>query len=99
LLILNTDQNRIVVATAIVICIVKRGGIELFVVIKESRFICIDMPDRSPGHIFGKMTAKQLKALEKENARLKKMVAEQVLDREILKVPDEKQAMCSGMRW
>ncbi len=44
-------------------------------------------------------TAKQLKALEKENARLKKMVAEQVLDREILKVPDEKQAMCSGMRW
>ena len=29
--------------------------------------------------------AKQLKALEKENARLKKMVAEQALDREILK--------------
>ena len=30
--------------------------------------------------------AKQLKALEKENARLKKMVAEQALDMEILKV-------------
>ena len=29
--------------------------------------------------------AKQLKALEKENARLKKMVAEQALDMEILK--------------
>ena len=29
--------------------------------------------------------AKQLKALEKENARLKKMVAEQALDRESLK--------------
>ena len=29
--------------------------------------------------------AKQLKALEKENARLKKMVAEQSLDMEILK--------------
>ena len=29
--------------------------------------------------------AKQLKALEKENARLKKMVAEQTLDMEILK--------------
>ena len=29
--------------------------------------------------------AKQLKALEKENARLKKMVAEQALDVEILK--------------
>ena len=29
--------------------------------------------------------AKQLKTLEKENARLKKMVAEQALDREILK--------------
>ena len=29
--------------------------------------------------------AKQLKTLEKENARLKKMVAEQVLDMEILK--------------
>lgn len=29
--------------------------------------------------------AKQLKALEKENARLKKLVAEQVLDMEILK--------------
>ncbi|MDC0288884.1 transposase [Rubripirellula sp.] len=29
--------------------------------------------------------AKQLKTLEKENARLKKMVAEQTLDREILK--------------
>ena len=28
---------------------------------------------------------KQLKALEKENSRLKKMVAEQALDREILK--------------
>ena len=28
---------------------------------------------------------KQLKALEKENARLKKMVAEQALDMEILK--------------
>ena len=28
---------------------------------------------------------KHLKALEKENARLKKMVAEQALDREILK--------------
>ena len=30
--------------------------------------------------------AKQLKALEKENLRLKKMVAEQALDMEILKV-------------
>ena len=29
--------------------------------------------------------AKQLKALEKENARLKKIVAEQALDTEILK--------------
>ena len=29
--------------------------------------------------------AKQFKSLEKENARLKKMVAEQALDREILK--------------
>ncbi len=29
--------------------------------------------------------AKQLKALEKENARLKKMAAEQALDMEILK--------------
>ena len=29
--------------------------------------------------------AKELKALQKENARLKKMVAEQVLDMEILK--------------
>ena len=29
--------------------------------------------------------AKQLKALQKENARLKKMVAEQALDMEILK--------------
>ncbi len=29
--------------------------------------------------------AKQLKALEMKNARLKKMVAEQALDREILK--------------
>ena len=29
--------------------------------------------------------AKQLKTLEKENARLKKMVAEQALDMEILK--------------
>ena len=29
--------------------------------------------------------AKQLKALEKENARLKKMVPEQALDMEILK--------------
>ncbi len=29
--------------------------------------------------------AKQLKSLEKENARLKKMVADQALDREILK--------------
>ncbi len=29
--------------------------------------------------------AKQLKTLEQENARLKKMVAEQTLDREILK--------------
>ena len=29
--------------------------------------------------------AKQLKALEKENARLKKMVAEQALDMEMLK--------------
>ncbi len=29
--------------------------------------------------------AKQLKALEKESARLKKMVAEQALDMEILK--------------
>jgi hypothetical protein len=29
--------------------------------------------------------AKQLKALEKKNARLKKMFAEQALDREILK--------------
>jgi transposase-like protein len=29
--------------------------------------------------------AKQLKALEKENARLKKLVAEQALDMEILK--------------
>jgi|TARA_B110000467_G_scaffold11498_1_gene9740 putative transposase len=29
--------------------------------------------------------AKQLKALEKENSRLKKMVAEQALDMEILK--------------
>ena len=29
--------------------------------------------------------ARQLKTLEKENARLKKMVAEQALDREILK--------------
>ena len=29
--------------------------------------------------------AKQLKALERENARLKKMVAEQALDMEILK--------------
>ena len=29
--------------------------------------------------------AKQLKTLEKENARLKKMVAEQALDRDILK--------------
>jgi len=28
---------------------------------------------------------KQLRALEKENARLKKLVAEQALDREILK--------------
>ena len=29
--------------------------------------------------------AKQLKALERENARLKKMVAEQALDMEVLK--------------
>ena len=33
--------------------------------------------------------AKQLKALEKENARLKKMVAEQALDMEILKEADK----------
>ena len=40
------------------------------------------------GRRFGGMQpamAKQLKALEKENARLKKMVAEQALDMEILK--------------
>ena len=35
--------------------------------------------------------AEQLKALEKENARLKKMVAEQALDMEILKEAKEQE--------
>jgi len=44
--------------------------------------------------------AKQLKALEKENARLKKMVAEQALDMEILKEAAEQEHMEDELeRW
>jgi hypothetical protein len=43
--------------------------------------------------------AKRLRELEKENGRLKKLVADQVLDITILKVLDEVESAQSGGYW
>ena len=48
----DPDQHGIVVRTAVGISRVDRRGIELLVVVHESRFVCIDVPYRNASDIW-----------------------------------------------